>query len=61
MPKLLWLYSSDFKKKKLTKVVSCCIIGYLTTKLMSNFYVGDQIKAKLIELPFRCHIPVTGP
>ena len=46
-------------EKKFTKEVSCSIICNLTPKPMPTFWVGDQIKAKLIELRFRCHMPGT--
>ena len=48
-------------RKKVTKMVSCCIIWNLTTKPMPTFQVGDRMKAKLIELRFRCHMPATRP
>ena len=35
IPILLWLHSSDLKN--VNKVVSCCIICNLTTKLMATF------------------------
>ena len=38
------------------KVVSRCIVFNLTTKPTLTFWAGDQIKAKLIELRFRCHM-----
>ena len=42
--------------KKVTKMVVCCIVLKLTTKLMLNVWVG---KAELTELRFRCHMPAT--
>ena len=46
--------------KKVTKMVSCCIVYNETTKPLWTFLVGDQIKAKLIELRFRCHMPAAN-
>ena len=35
-------------EKKVTKVVSCCIVCNLTTKPKQNFCVGGRIKDKLL-------------
>ena len=56
------LYSSE---KRSLKWYSCCIIcnlaNCLTAKPMPTLLVDDRIKAKLIELRFRCHIPANRP
>ena len=46
------LYSCDysiFTRKKIIKMVCCCIVCSLKTKPISTFGVGDRIKAKPME------------
>ena len=57
-PMTIFFYLYSFDLKKITKVVSCCIICDLITKSMPCF---DEIKDKVVELHFKCDMAATRP